>query len=325
MKKSETHPVKVKVAGEFEPYFIALVCSDSPEDYSKWTLRLLVSKTVDPDTLTIHNRWIIKIMIPKIIHYTWFSGDPYPEKIQQCMKSWQKYAPDYEFRLWDMAAIKDIDSIFMREALSVRKWAYAADYVRLYALYHFGGVYLDTDVMLCRSLNDFLGDGAFIGKETFIHFLEHKGFQGLSSHCMGGEAGHPFFKDCLKYFDGRHFIQTPNEEVPIVLRYNMVLLPYIQAEIAREYGYDWRPLTQEIQRFENGLVIYPSEYFEPDPNPLTPRSVCRHLTFGSWRENKNIGKPREYNYTIVYKIRWRFLNLLCKILHHYNYFTVVLD
>jgi hypothetical protein len=264
-------------------------------------------------------------MIPKIIHYTWFSGDPYSDLIKQCIASWKKYAPDYELRLWDMDAIKDIESDFLREALSVRKWAFAADYVRLYALYHHGGVYFDTDVMLLRPLDDFLNDKAFIGKETFVHFLEHKGFQGLSSHCMGGEIGHPFFKDCLKYFEGRHFIQSTNENLPIVLRYNMVLLPYIQAEIAREYGYDWRPLSQEVQRFDNGLVIYPSIYFEPSPNPPTIHSVCQHLTFGSWRENKTVGKPRIYKYTIAYKIRWRILNVLRKILHHYNFFTVELE
>ena len=90
-------------------------------------------------------------MIPKIIHYTWFSGDEMPQIVNECMASWERHLPDYEFRLWDMDAIKDIDAVFLREALSVKKWAYAADYVRLYALYHEGGIYLDTDVMVYKS------------------------------------------------------------------------------------------------------------------------------------------------------------------------------
>ena len=40
-------------------------------------------------------------MIPKIIHLCWLSGDPYPPKIAKCLKSWEKYLPDYEIILWD--------------------------------------------------------------------------------------------------------------------------------------------------------------------------------------------------------------------------------
>ena len=60
-------------------------------------------------------------MIPKIIHYTWFSGDPFPEKIQQCIDSWHQQMPEYEFRLWDMEAIKDIDVPFLKEAIKAQK------------------------------------------------------------------------------------------------------------------------------------------------------------------------------------------------------------
>lgn len=62
-------------------------------------------------------------MIPKIIHYTWFSGDPFPELIQECIDSWKKWMPDYDFKLWDMASVHDIDSVFLKEALKERKWA----------------------------------------------------------------------------------------------------------------------------------------------------------------------------------------------------------
>ena len=84
-------------------------------------------------------------MIPKIIHYTWFSGDEYPEKIKKCIDSWHRFMPDYEFRLWDMKSIENIDSPFLKEAIKMKKWAYAADMVRCYAVYNFGGIYLDTD------------------------------------------------------------------------------------------------------------------------------------------------------------------------------------
>jgi hypothetical protein len=46
-KKRETPPVPAKVTGEVEAHIIALACSDPPEGYSKWTLRLLANKTVE--------------------------------------------------------------------------------------------------------------------------------------------------------------------------------------------------------------------------------------------------------------------------------------
>ena len=84
--------------------------------------------------------------IPKIIHYCWLSGDPYPELVQFCMQSWKEKLPDYDFVLWDKSHF-DIHSVpWVEQACSAKKWAFAADYIRLYALYNYGGIYLDSDV-----------------------------------------------------------------------------------------------------------------------------------------------------------------------------------
>lgn len=224
-------------------------------------------------------------MIPKIIHYTWFSGDEYPEKIKTCIASWKKFLPDYEMRLWDMNAIKDIDSIFLKEALSVKKWAYAADFVRLYALYNEGGIYLDTDVMVYKSFNDLLDNHVFIGKEDSMHFAGdgNRGVQYLSSHCMGAEKGAEFIKDCFEYYKERHFILSQNEQLPNCLRLNFVLLPYIQAVIAKEYGYKWSPKIQTIQQCQKGLIVYPSDWF--CGFSYFKESYCQHFSVGAWRDN----------------------------------------
>lgn len=223
-------------------------------------------------------------MIPKIIHYTWFSGEEMPEGVKKCVASWKIFMPDYKYRLWDMEAIKDIDSEFLREALEARKWAYAADYVRLYALYHEGGIYLDTDVMVFRSFDRLLHNKVFIGKEDALHKLlnEDTWAHLLSSHCMGAIPKSDFIKDCLGYFEGRHFLQSTNEQLPPTLRYNLVMLPYIQAVIARKYGYDWGPKNQSVQRCKNGLTVYPSVYFCGHKH--NANSYCKHLTLGSWRK-----------------------------------------
>lgn len=257
-------------------------------------------------------------MIPKIIHYTWFSGEPFPEKIQQCIDSWKKHLPNYEFKLWDMEAIKSIDSIFLREALEEKKWAYAADYVRLYAIYHVGGIYLDTDVVVYKSFDSLLHSKAFIGKECSIHFEGGYTAQYLSSHCFGAEKGHPFIKDCLDYYQERHFLTSPIVKLPQPLRYNFVLLPYIQAEIARQYGYEWRPLLQEVQMCKDGIVIYPSDFF--DPRQISSKSYCKHLALGGWR----VDRAFESVYNLKYKIKWRLLWPLKWVLKKAGYITVEL-
>lgn len=258
-------------------------------------------------------------MIPKIIHYTWFSGEAFPSNIQRCIDSWKKLLPDYELRLWDMDAIKEIDSVFLKEALSERKWAYAADYVRLYAIYNEGGIYLDTDVLIYKSFNPLLNCKAFIGKENSIHFEGGLSAQYLSSHCFGAEKGHPFIKRCLEYFDNRHFITSSNSDLPQPLKYNFVLLPYIQAEIARQLGYEWRPKKQDLQECTWGLKIYPSDTF--DPQKVSEKSYCKHLALGSWRSDKRV----EPNYNLKYKIEWRIIRLLRKLLGKVGYVTIKID
>ena len=231
-------------------------------------------------------------MIPKIIHYTWFSGEEMPQMIKDCLSSWKRWLPDYDFRLWDMEAIADIDSQFLKETLLMKKWAFAADYVRLYALYHEGGIYLDSDVIVFKSFNDLLDNHVFIGKEQSLHItpVECQWAQFLSSHCMGAEPQSDFIKDCLRYYEDRRFIQSEDEKLPQSLRYNYVILPYIQAAIAHQYGYDWRPQTQMIQQCESGLVVYPSDYF--DGFDYLTCSYCQHLALGSWRRDSGLGKKK---------------------------------
>ena len=252
-------------------------------------------------------------MIPKIIHYCWFSGEPFSPEVEACLDSWRKYLPDFSFRLWDMASLDTLESDYMREALAREKWAYAADYVRLYAIYEYGGVYLDTDVLLFRSLTPYLQHSAFIGKESSIHFEGRLSSQYLTSHCFGAEKGHPYVKDCLDCFDGRHFIQSENDRLPSSLRFAPVFLPYAQSEIARLYGYDERPSVQTIQLCNDGLVIYPSHYF--DAERITDETICQHRALGSWRDRKSA----EPTYNLRYKIEWRIVAILERLLRPYHY------
>ena len=95
-------------------------------------------------------------MIPKIIHFCWLSDDPYPQEIQRCLDSWKKILPDYESWKWDRKRF-DINAIpWTKEAFEAKKYAFAADYIRLYALYNYGGIYMDMDVEVLKTFNPFL-------------------------------------------------------------------------------------------------------------------------------------------------------------------------
>ena len=100
-------------------------------------------------------------MIPKIIHYIWLSNDKKPTHIKKCMETWSKRLPDYKIKCWSMKDF-DIDSVpYVKEAVVSHKWAFAADYIRLYAMYTEGGFYFDSDVVVKKSFDNFL-DKSFV-------------------------------------------------------------------------------------------------------------------------------------------------------------------
>lgn len=70
-------------------------------------------------------------MIPKMIHYCWFGGNPLPELAKTCIQSWKKYFPDYEIKEWNESNF-DLDICsYVREAYEKKKWAFSRDYARI--------------------------------------------------------------------------------------------------------------------------------------------------------------------------------------------------
>lgn len=118
-------------------------------------------------------------MIPKIIHYCWLSKDPIPKDMQMFIDGWYEKLPDYEFMLWDFNRFDIHSSQWVKEAFSKKKYAFAADYIRLYALYNYGGIYMDMDVEVLKSFDPFLK------LKTMICFENSK--QGLEMATFGVE------------------------------------------------------------------------------------------------------------------------------------------
>ena len=151
-------------------------------------------------------------MIPKIIHYCWFGGNPLPELEQRCLVSWKKHMPEWEYKWWNEETF-DISSapLYVRQAYEARKYAFVSDYVRLWALEKFGGLYMDVDFMVYRPFDDLMTQyAAFAGYEGS---KRNPVMQGV----LASEPHGAWVKDMLSTYTSRVFVKedgsldmTPN-------------------------------------------------------------------------------------------------------------------
>ena len=137
--------------------------------------------------------------IPKMIHYCWISDEPveaFPELIKNCHNSWGKVMPDYEIIRWDTERFDVSSCVYTAEAFKHKKYAFVSDYIRLYALYHYGGIYLDRDVEVVKRFDPLLNHKAFTGFGNKYS---------VATWLMASEKDNPLFEKLLKYYDGIHF------------------------------------------------------------------------------------------------------------------------
>lgn len=220
-------------------------------------------------------------MIPKIIHFCWLSDDPYPQEIQRCLDSWKKILPDYEIWKWDRKRF-DINSVpWTKEAFEAKKYAFAADYIRLYALYNYGGIYLDSDVLMYKSFDPLLNLPYFIGTD-YIGYFEPA--------IVGTEKNMPFIKRVLDYYDGRHFVKEDGSLS------TDIQLPGIFVNILKKtYAFEKTKLGKSYVVDDKLMYIFPREYFN-GRNSVEPHrsknSFCSHCFAGSWCKTPTDFKTR---------------------------------
>lgn len=212
--------------------------------------------------------------IPKKVHYCWFGGGELPDLAKKCIESWHSHLPDYELKIWDESNSDFTQNRYIEEAYRVKKYAFVSDYVRLLALWNEGGIYLDTDVEVLKSLDPFLHHELFFGLES----------EDVVSSCIIGAAErHPLTGTLLEQYRGRPFIRddgsfdtTPNTVV-------------ISNEM-RKLGFSLRNKKQRV----NDIVIYPKEVFCPKSYDeysftITGATFAIHHFAGSWH---SAGKRR---------------------------------
>lgn len=215
-------------------------------------------------------------MIPKIIHLCWLSGDPYPAKIARCLKTWEKYLPDYEVMLWDTNRFDLNSSIWVRQAFEKKKYAFAADYIRFYALYHYGGIYLDSDVEVLKSFDGFLDLPYFIGAEKA---------QTPEAAVIGAEKGCDWIKQCLVYYDNRSFIKEDGsldiKKLPeIMVEQISKLKPVRMLSINDSLNIRNLDMQKEVLEFNDSF--FSPKVFDSREVEITPYTYAIHHYQNSW-------------------------------------------
>lgn len=186
-------------------------------------------------------------MIPKIIHYCWFSNESFPVEVKICLDTWKRVLPDYKLRIWNLDDALSLKCNFVNEALKCKKWAFAADVVRIYALYTEGGVYMDCDIFLKKRFDDFVcGDFATFCEcpiDDFLIETERKEGKevpfGLQAAFMIGAKNNHFCKLILDYYYSHSFTRCN-------AKMDMRVAPYIYAEVAESLGFKYINKKQEL-------------------------------------------------------------------------------
>ena len=184
-------------------------------------------------------------LIPKKIHYCWFGKKEKPELVKTCIESWKIKLSEYEIIEWNEDNFDINSNIFVKEAYECGKYAFVSDYVRVYVLYKYGGIYLDTDVEVCREFSE-----EILRNDSFWGF-EEKNF--IATSTIGASKGNKLIKQFLDSYDNKDFFK---EDGTIDTLTNVVIV----SEILRKLGIK---LDGSYQEVEDLATIYPQEYFSP--------------------------------------------------------------
>lgn len=218
----------------------------------------------------------MKQQIPKIIHWCWLGDDPYPENVKECLASWAAKLPDWEVRLWGKECLEEIDEAWVHEAYEAKVYAHASDYIRLYAVYKYGGFYFDSDVEVLRDFSPLLVNSYVFGKENTSGNVEAATF--------GAVAGSPQIKRVMNWYHGRHFKNADGS-----YNYQMTMPAIIQ------HCFGKTKRIESVEEFDETcplVQVFPASFFSPmdyvfhKMTDLTDETYSIHRFFQSWRRKR---------------------------------------
>ena len=209
-------------------------------------------------------------MIPKIIHYCWFGKGQMPELVLECIDSWKKFLPSYDMRLWNEDNF-DVSTApqYVREAYAAKKYAFVSDYVRLWALEQYGGLYMDVDFEVYKSFDDLM--------EQYDAFAGYEGSKRnpVMMGVIAAKAHHPWIQGMMETYADRRFIKEDG---------SLDMTPNTG------YFYEWMTkqgfIADGVEKDWNGVHVLPVECFCPGlttgENLRCERTYCEHKGLHSW-------------------------------------------
>ncbi len=200
-------------------------------------------------------------MIPKKIHYVWVGGGAKSDDIKRCMATWKNHLKDYKIIEWNESNFDISSNPFLEAAYKAKKWAYVSDYIRAKVIYDHGGIYLDTDVLILDNFDKFLNHRAFVG-------FENPNFPFTA--VFGAEAGHPFIKEMLNYYDkldSYSFDFKSNNTISV----SDILINSFGCKTGNEF----QTLREDIAVYPDNILCNPSK-----------ESVSVHVFTGTWLDEK---------------------------------------
>lgn len=253
-----------------------------------------------------------------------------PKVVTWCIESWKRKCPDYEIKLWNEDNF-DVNSVsFVKQAYELKKYAFVADYVRMYALYHEGGIYMDSDEYALRSFDDLLDNcvvscheyypGMFaqnlskLDKETWLPEGEEKWMQysglGICANPLLAEPHHPLIKDCLDYYNTHDFMYRDND-----FSNDEQIVGAVLTRAAMKYGYRYNAGVQHLD--EGILILGPEQFILNSLFYSFTKSRVVHMALGSWTnvDNSKFLRKLMLNHPYIALMHLQFKCLMRKIKH----------
>lgn len=220
-------------------------------------------------------------MIPHIIHCCWFGNNSLPTIAQECINSWKEKIPEYKILLWNETNFDVSSNYWTQEAYNCGDFAFVSDYVRVYALKNYGGIYLDVDIEILKDFSNLL-----LEKEYVSCFVE--GYL-LTCGFIACEKNSSFINRVYEYYKDRHYIVNGVK--------NNIMNPLIYTKIASTY-FGLRFGSKSF--YIDNISIFPEEYFMPySKNTLvsqnenikkyktTNNTYTIHHNLSSWHNKRN--------------------------------------
>lgn len=230
-------------------------------------------------------------MIPKIIHYCWFGGNPLPENVKKYIATWKSYLPDYEIKQWNELNFNVHCCKYVEEAYVQKKWAFVSDVARVYALCQEGGIYIDTDVEVVRSFDSLLNNRMFLGFE---------GTEWVGTNIFASEAHHPILEEFYSRYLMRTFVK-PDGSLDLTTN-----VKELTEFLTNNYNLILNGKEQELSLFH----IYPTDYFSPydyiqDKLHKTKNTYSIHWYAKSWVHESSLRKRLSILYHRLLGIRMK--------------------